>query len=105
MIRAKTADKEFAISFEHKMTIHYPLHQMLPEPVRVQSTVCEIFLMDELGHVKVPRLSRGIAKCSPLDQFVKAIGRKIALTRALDEVHPFTKAERTAIWAAYWGRK
>ncbi len=105
MILAKTADKAFAVIFSHKMTVHYPLHELIPNPVRVKSTQCDIFYVDEHGHMKLPRLARGVAKCSPLDQFVKAIGRKLALTRALDEQHPFTKAERTAIWTAYWGRK
>lgn len=106
MILVKTANKQFALIFAHKMAWHKPLEEM--EPIKVRATQCEIFEVDEKGHLKVPRLSRGIAKCSLMDNFVKAIGRKIALTRALDDEtspHKFSKYERTVIWDAYFKRR
>ena len=41
----------------------------------------------------------GVAWCSTQDQFNKATGRKVALTRALK---PFDKETRTRFWNAYW---
>lgn len=43
--------------------------------------------------------AEGRAICSALDQFNKAVGRKVALTRALK---PFDKEIRTRFWKAYW---
>lgn len=44
----------------------------------------------------------GTAWCHPSDQFSRATGCKMALTRALaGSFRPF----RTAAWKAYWGRK
>lgn len=44
-------------------------------------------------------LSHGVAECSKEDQFDKAVGRRLALARA---VEPFTKAERREVWSAYY---
>jgi hypothetical protein len=45
----------------------------------------------------------GYAHCHPSDQFNKAVGRKLALTRILE--HPtlkLNKAQRTKVWNAYF---
>ena len=44
----------------------------------------------------------GLAYCSINDNFERAIGRKIALTRALKDAG-FDKDTRTAIWKEYLG--
>jgi len=45
------------------------------------------------------RVSSGMANCSRLDQFCRATGRKLALTRAVAEL---PKHVRAAIWEGYW---
>ncbi len=40
------------------------------------------------------------ARCHPVDQFVKAKGRKVALTRAMAAMG-LPKAARTALWRSY----
>lgn len=55
---------------------------------------CEIYEDGEL-------VALGTAQCSKQDQFVKAVGRKIALTRALKD-GMFNKEYRTLIWNKYW---
>jgi hypothetical protein len=44
----------------------------------------------------------GEANCVPTDNFCRATGRKLALTRALKQAD-FDYDARKAIWAAYWG--
>lgn len=43
-------------------------------------------------------IGAGVAVCSPEDQFCRARGRKLALSRAIIEAFPRT--ERTAFWEA-----
>ncbi len=44
----------------------------------------------------------GGAKLHTYDRFEKETGRRLSLTRAIER---FSRAERTAFWEAYWGRK
>lgn len=44
-------------------------------------------------------LKTGATNCSPADQFCRATGRKLALTRAVAEL---PKHVRKAIWEGYW---
>ena len=78
-------------------------------------TVCEIY--DDTG--EVPRCT-GVVKLHPNDQVDRIVGKKLALKRALDAMLPSdeqrygeilsnyyerqfkNKAERTAIWKAFW---
>ena len=41
------------------------------------------------------------AMCSDDDQYSKAMGRKVALTKAINALFP-EKKDRTAFWAAVW---
>jgi hypothetical protein len=59
-------------------------------------TKCSIVTNDEFK----TEIGAGIAECSHNDQFVKNIGRKISLARALNSTD-FTKAQRTVIWELY----
>ena len=45
-------------------------------------------------------IGTGSAKCMRADQFVKATGRKIAMTRAMPS--NFTKEQRKEVWEQYW---
>jgi 7-keto-8-aminopelargonate synthetase-like enzyme len=44
-------------------------------------------------------VSSGAARCADHDNFCRATGRKLALTRALAK---FDKAARSVVWAKYW---
>ncbi len=55
-------------------------------------TVCEI-----LDGATGQEVALGAAECSPQDQFRKAIGRKVAFTRALRRAFP--RQARGAVWA------
>jgi hypothetical protein len=46
----------------------------------------------------------GWAECSISDPFVKAVGRKVALTRALKDYPRLPRSTRKAIWEAYLKR-
>lgn len=47
----------------------------------------------------VPFQGIGAARCMPSDSFCRRTGRKLALARAIKN---WPKAERSAIWAAYF---
>ena len=55
-------------------------------------TLCRILVGDRY-------LTNGAARCSASDQFCRATGRKLALTRAVAEL---PKHVRKAIWEGYW---
>lgn len=59
-----------------------------------RETYC--FIFDENGETMV---SPGLAKCSAKDQFNKNIGRKIALTNA---INPYDKSVRQQFWEGYF---
>jgi hypothetical protein len=62
------------------------------------NSTTEAWIVDEES--KVP-FAIGHADLHPSDPYVKAIGRKLALTRALNE---FTESreERREVWNKYW---
>lgn len=60
----------------------------------IVDTICKIIDLDD-----VPRF--GYATCSPADKFIKDIGRKLSLTRALKNMN-LDKNERTQIWKDYF---
>lgn len=47
-------------------------------------------------------MARGWADCAPQDRFVKEVGRRVAITRAL---HFFPRETRKAVWSSYWASK
>ena len=71
------------------------------EPKKHITTICYI---TDIHNVL---WSTGVAFCSPQDTFKRAIGNKIALTRALKNFEwswsiGLAKHERTSIWKAYF---
>jgi hypothetical protein len=58
----------------------------------------EAWIVDEES--KVP-FAIGYADVHPKDHFIKAVGRKIALSRALKEFTE-SKEERKQVWEKYW---
>lgn len=66
-------------------------------------TVCSFGLPVAKG--ELPKvLATGVARCSKHDNFNKATGRKLSLTRALNGVE-FTKSQRTQVWNQYFGKQ
>lgn len=61
-------------------------------------TLCRITTLNK------NRLCIGDALCCPQDQFIKDIGRKISLARAMSNF-ALDKQERTQIWKDYFNRK
>lgn len=72
------------------------------EPVIQRSTTCTIAYLGEDGRPGQP-VATATVVCSPQDNFCKETGRKLALTRALRRSF-FMRADRVAIWAAYFRR-
>jgi hypothetical protein len=93
----------YRIVFEHKQAKELELaKEQRKVPVWVKA-VTSCYLVDEAG----VQTHRGFAICFLTDNFNKEIGRKLALTRCLDQTFPGSlfKPLRTAVWKAYFGRK
>lgn len=66
-------------------------------------THCRILLDDSTN--EPPQIAEGIAVCSALDQFRKVAGRRVALTKALEDAGPiFTSKDRGEIWNQVLGQ-
>ena len=59
----------------------------------------ECLILEQLHTGSFAGVGTGIAKCSKKDNFCRAIGRKIALARALEQ--HFTRERRRTFWQAY----
>ncbi len=66
---------------------------------RPGTTSC--YVTDEDGHV----MGIGSAVCSLSDQYCRETGRKVSLTRAMDDHELFPFEMRKTIWAQYFKRK
>jgi len=106
MFRLKHDDHEYEVRFCHTVL----------EPNEVQSWVkdinlCEGRVIPNLINSRRSTIARifsdkrlvrlGASICNPEDNFCRATGRKLALTKALC---PFSKELRSAIWAEYHKR-
>lgn len=71
-------------------------------------TCCKVYAVEASLAGGAPRftlLAEGSTGCSVRDNFCKAIGRKLALTRALCSLGPtLSKTDRAAIWEGYLRR-
>ena len=47
-------------------------------------------------------IGEGFAECSEKDNYCKATGKKVALTKALRNMSPESKEDRAAFWQAIW---
>lgn len=77
---------------------------------RVENTkfLCDVSKFTELEPNEFGYLiiGSGVSSCAPGDNFCKETGRKIALTRALDDcIAGVDKSFRRAAWKAYFNRK
>jgi hypothetical protein len=89
-MKVKIGGKEYKIWFKHSFA-----------SVRVMGShkikaLTSCYIVDNSGIICG---ALGFAYCSVADNFQKSIGRKIALSRA---VQPFTRAERKEIWDQYF---
>jgi len=94
MYRVTVDGVELEVDFRHKQA--WRSVELGPD-VHVEDrdhwrTICVIGVGDY-------HLSSGMADCSVSDQFCRATGRKLALTRAVAEL---PKHVRKAIWEGYW---
>ncbi len=109
MITVTLPDRIVVLTFTYRTGMIYLKSNPL-QPVHVSTTKCEIHELDPNDHMRIPFLARGEAHCSENDVFCKDVGRKIALTRALETNIPcqhakeFKKYDRGQIWMAYWNR-
>lgn len=89
-----TGDKQFTAHFQHfRDSRQHWLTRVKIHPGRCEVKGC-------VGIVTAPDcFYQGIAKCNPCDQFSKKVGRRMALTRALE---PLPRSLRAQIWEAYW---
>mgnify|MGYP001571168224 CR=1 FL=1 len=69
------------------------------DTVTIRYTHCELFILSD-DRVTLAKLARGVARCSPLDQFCRETGRKVALTDALRK-SDLKKADREIVWKWY----
>lgn len=66
----------------------------------VKSVTCFIRPAPKTKLDRPKAIATGTALCSPLDNFSKCTGRKLALTRALEE-SGFSRDSRRAVWTEY----
>ena len=67
-----------------------------------RTTVCEIKKLKDVDDKVGEVIGRGRAECSIKDIFSKAKGRKLAFTRALNQVYSDNKAQRAEAFKQYF---
>lgn len=83
MFHLKLNEKDFNVRF-----VHIGSRDKRPQ------TLCSVVIDEEIA-------STGLAQCSTSDNFEKAMGRKIAMARAVER---FPLEIRKALWNEYWKR-
>jgi hypothetical protein len=123
MIPVYIGNETYGISFSHynATTPTTPLQRenfdsdakhAFAEKLRINSlnhpdtTSCEIYRVIDVvdGRPVYELLANDEAWCNPIDQFNKATGRKVALTKALREAFPNNRHIRHAFWRGYFER-
>jgi hypothetical protein len=92
-MKIKTSSGEWILHFKHQRFLAHDatsckIH-VAPCAIEENRCICTFVL--------------GVARCSPQDQFSKAIGRKIALERALTQIG-LNYNERKDFWAGYFAQ-
>ena len=90
-------DVEFDISFKYN-----PVYLFGVKTIETQCTISSVSQKIPHGRDKYRPVAVGVACQSDKDVFVKDVGRKIALARALKGQH---KSFRKLAWEAYHNRK
>src|SRR3990167_6318346 len=102
MIKVDVGDHLVGIGFEHKAVKEFdtksPSYVELSGAIRrvldaleVRHTICTLYLLEPIPDskkVNATPLTKGVARCSPLDNFKKENGRKLALSRELKQLYP-----------------
>jgi hypothetical protein len=99
MLTVSLHDRTIAVSFQHPTKIIEVGPSGCLGEQRV--TVCYIWNFDSEPSIQL--LGTGQARCYYRDQFNRATGRKLALTRAMT-VAGLDKVDRTLVWRAYHNR-
>ena len=97
-MRLRIGNELYKVHFRH---YHEPW-TMLRSDGRVRSGLWKTAVNLHTGDCKGKPCREGLAGealCSRLDCFRKAVGRKLALARAVSR---WTRDQRRSLWAAYW---
>jgi hypothetical protein len=93
MILSDRKGKKFAAHFRHV--------QDTEEHWKTECTVHELPCSEKARPCNTDPSSTGVAKCAATDNFCRATGRIIALTRALQ---PLPRSLRAQLWASYFSQ-
>lgn len=108
LLRVKLPNREVGLLFKHRIFDVPVYDRQTCKHFLNGITYCEIYRMLGDGDATIILCGRGF--CKTPDRFNKKIGRKRALTSALNKCTAmtkerlFTREERELIWAAYWER-
>ena len=93
------------ITFAHPTDFQLDESKFCTDGTKVRYTHCEIYTIHENGGLRpeVTLIADGLAKCAAGDNFQKKVGRKIALTRALQKTD-LSKEQRMLVWMGYLTR-
>jgi len=105
MFTVQVGEKEYRVSFEHQPEGMFTLDsQSMDDGCHFRytppQTLCKVYT----GPKESPDQTIGVATLHPNDRYVKAIGRKISMTHALQEMFPEDKTTRKLFWDAYLNR-
>lgn len=112
MIRFTLNSDTYGLGFKHtskKEAVPVKESPVFLETFNVRYTTCTIYRIGADGKPVGNAVASHSARCSPLDNFVKEVGRKVALTRTLDrwtaKLDPVLgRTLRAAAWAGYFER-
>lgn len=97
MFTADVYGKRYQVKFNHIWT------GKVPEAWGPKITYCSITRWRNVNpelNAEVVLYGSGVARCSDYDQFQRSVGRKISLTRALEDAG-LDKFARSVFWAEY----
>ena len=92
MFKVTAEPYEIAFTFRHTRDTNFVIK---PRKIITDVTSCLLTVNSEQFDT--------VAACVSGDKFNKAVGRKIALAKALQEAK-LPRPVRTAVWQAYWNR-
>jgi hypothetical protein len=98
MLIVSLHDRTIAVSFQHPIKMNDGPNGYVGEQ---RVTECYIWNFDSTLSIKL--VGAGLARCHHRDQFNKATGRRLALTRAMI-VAKLDRVDRTLVWRAYHNR-
>lgn len=112
MIRFQHGTDTYGLGFKHterKEAVPIAGDPLLLETKEVRYTSCTIYRIGADGKPVGNPLAADGARCSPLDNYVKEVGRKVALTRTLNQwtekMDPVLgRTLRAAAWSGYFDR-